>query len=76
MAGGERLYKVINGRYALVGEPSQTLQSLGEELGISRERVRQLQEKVLKRGRARSRQQSLEAELQCIASSLLRASPE
>jgi DNA-directed RNA polymerase sigma subunit (sigma70/sigma32) len=72
--GSERLYKIVSRRFALDGELPQTLQSLGEELGISRERVRQLEQKVLKRCRAKLKLESWEAGLHDIASSLLSAS--
>jgi RNA polymerase sigma factor (sigma-70 family) len=43
----ERLGQVIVGRYGLGGQPSCTLKELGEELGLSGERVRQLQQDAL-----------------------------
>lgn len=43
----ERLQQVIVGRYGLDGQTSQTLPELGEKLGISGERVRQLQVEAL-----------------------------
>jgi RNA polymerase sigma factor (sigma-70 family) len=42
-----RLRLVIVGRYGLGKHPPCTLQELGEELGLSRERVRQLQQEAL-----------------------------
>ncbi len=74
--GGERLYKIVSRRFALDGELPQTLQSLGEELGISRERVRQLEQKLLKRCRAKSKLEYWKAGLHDIASSLLNDSSE
>ena len=43
----ERLRQVIIGRYGLGDSPPRTLQSLGDEMGITRERVRQLQQDAL-----------------------------
>jgi RNA polymerase sigma factor (sigma-70 family) len=40
----ERLHQVIVGRYGLGEEPPCTLSKLGEELGLTGERVRQLQQ--------------------------------
>jgi RNA polymerase primary sigma factor len=43
-----RMRRVIERRYGLDGEPSQTLEELGTALGITRERVRQLENKALR----------------------------
>jgi RNA polymerase primary sigma factor len=43
----ERLRRVIVGRYGLEGQPACILKKLGEELGGTRERVRQLQQEAL-----------------------------
>jgi len=42
-----RLRQVIIGRYGLGDQSPRTLQELGRELGLSRERVRQLQQEAL-----------------------------
>lgn len=44
-----RFFNIIYQRYGLFGYAKQTLQAIGEEMGISRERVRQLEEKALRR---------------------------
>jgi RNA polymerase primary sigma factor len=43
-----RMRQVIERRYGLDGRPSQTLENLGKDLGITRERVRQLENKALR----------------------------
>ena len=43
-----RMRFVIERRYGLDGQASQTLEELGNELGITRERVRQLENKALR----------------------------
>lgn len=43
----QRLRRVIVGRYGLEEQPPRTLKELGKELGVSGERVRQLQEEAL-----------------------------
>ncbi len=70
----KRLYEIIKHRFGLDGEQPQTLQSLGEKFGISRERARQLERKALRRCRIRSRLKSWEVGLYDIAYSLLDAS--
>lgn len=48
-SNGMRFFKIVYQRYGLFGCAKQTLQTIGEEMGISRERVRQLEEKALRR---------------------------
>jgi DNA-directed RNA polymerase sigma subunit (sigma70/sigma32) len=43
----QRLRQVIVGRYGLGEQPLRTLKELGQELGLSGERVRQLQQEAL-----------------------------
>jgi hypothetical protein len=68
---GERKYFILSRRFGLDGQPPATLATLGRELAISRERVRQLEESTLRRCRFRkNRDYWLEA-LDGIARSLL-----
>jgi DNA-directed RNA polymerase sigma subunit (sigma70/sigma32) len=64
---GERLYKIISRRFSLDGEPPETLESLGEQFGVSRERIRQLEKKAIRRCRHKARLQFWEASLCDIA---------
>lgn len=41
--------KVLSGRYGLKNDEVSTLQQIGDELGITRERVRQIEEQALKK---------------------------
>ena len=49
---GQRLFKILYSIYGLDGDQSKTLQIIGEQLEISRERVRQLKEKAIKKLRS------------------------
>ena len=44
----DRMRQVVERRYGLDGEPPQTLEELGTELGITRERVRQIETRALR----------------------------
>jgi RNA polymerase nonessential primary-like sigma factor len=55
----ERQRRVVEGRYGLNGGEIATLEVLSEELGITRERVRQLQMEALVRLRARIARQDI-----------------
>ncbi len=48
-SNGVRFFNIIYRRYGLFGHIKETLQSIGESMGISRERVRQLEVKALRR---------------------------
>lgn len=51
--------KVIRGRFA-VGSPWRTLESLGQEFKVSREWIRQLEKRSMKKLRARAQKQGLD----------------
>lgn len=55
-----RRHYIVVRRYSFNGAPRPTLADLGKELGISRERVRQLQKSAVNRLRSARRRQSLE----------------
>lgn len=50
---GERLYSILSRRFSFDGQPVTIRQNLADEYGISRERVRQLEVKALKKCRSR-----------------------
>ena len=51
----EREREVVNGRYGLDGQPPQTLDVIGQRLGLTRERVRQVQQNALTKLKRRMR---------------------
>lgn len=60
---GERLQTILFRRYGIDGNPPGTLQSIGELLGISRERIRQLEKKALRLCRHKKNLQNFESDL-------------
>ena len=48
-SGGQRLLSILYRRYGLFDHPKETLEEIGNCMNISRERVRQLQNKAIKR---------------------------
>ena len=52
----ERERKILNMRYGLEGGNPQTLEEVGEHFGLTRERIRQIQEEALVRLRARMKE--------------------
>ena len=45
----EREYKIIDARFGLSGQKPRTLEEVGEDFGVTRERIRQLQNIALKK---------------------------
>lgn len=68
---GERLFLIINRRFGLDGNPVETLESIGTKLKISRERVRQLEKKAIRRSRHKAYTSLWEKGLGHLASELL-----
>ena len=68
---GERLFVILNRRLKIDGTAADTLQSLGEQFGISRERVRQLEVKVLRRCRHKTNREFLESTLRALATTVI-----
>ena len=64
---------VLRRRYGLDGEPPPTLQTVGVELGVSRERIRQLQNSAVRRLCGRRRKERLNAMVGDAARSILGA---
>lgn len=52
-SNSRRAYQIICRRYGLFGMEKETLQAVGERFSISRERVRQLEQKAIRRMRAK-----------------------
>ncbi|MBV6644613.1 MAG: sigma-70 family RNA polymerase sigma factor [Cyclobacteriaceae bacterium] len=59
----QRENDVINFYFGLDGQHSMTLEEIGEKFGLTRERVRQIKEKAIRRLRHTSRSKSLKAYL-------------
>lgn len=57
---GKRLFEILHDFLGLDGNTPKTLQNIGNELKISRERVRQLKEKALKKLKATNNRANLE----------------
>lgn len=60
LPNGDRLYLIASRRFNFDGDFRATLQSLGTELDISRERVRQLEIKIIRRCKSKQRRRLLE----------------
>ncbi|MEI7768427.1 MAG: helix-turn-helix domain-containing protein [Chloroflexales bacterium] len=71
----ERTADVFIRRFELDGRPAPTLESLGRQYGVSRERIRQLEVKVLKRLRSRRARGALEQMIADAAREILSLAP-
>jgi len=56
----DREQQIINLRYGLTDGPPKTLQQIGDLFGVSRERIRQIERKALRRLKHPSRRKILE----------------
>lgn len=70
-ATGKRKYRILSRRYGLDGEPANTLAEIGTELGISRERVRQIQATAIRRCHSAAWRQRMLDRIREIACTLL-----
>lgn len=68
---GDRLQPILFKRFGLDGNPSETLQIIGDGLDISRERIRQLEKKALRLCRHKKHIQNLESDLRDSAQNFL-----
>ena len=71
-SSSERLYEIISSRFGLEGQAEETLHTIGNRLGITRERVRQLEKKALRKCRNKINMRKLETSLYNTASQALR----
>lgn len=58
----EREAKIVTWRFGLFGDPPKTLEDIGQKLGITRERVRQINESAVKKMRELLKGKNLEYE--------------
>lgn len=72
ISDGERLYEILVRRYGLDGSEPDTLQNLGEKHHVSRERIRQLQDKAVLRCKNKRWREAWELGLKRIALDCLR----
>jgi RNA polymerase primary sigma factor len=56
----EREAKIVAWRFGLFGDPPKTLEEIGQKLGITRERVRQINEVAIKKMREILKEKKLE----------------
>ena len=67
---GDRTYGIVCRRFGLDGRPTETLQVIGEKLGITRERVRQIEKKAIRRCRSKTNRTVWETGLYDVAARL------
>ena len=60
----EREKRVIIERFGLGGEPPRTLEQVGQEMGVTRERIRQIEAKAIRKLRHPTRKKRLEGYLE------------
>lgn len=70
-ADGNRLFLILSRRFGLEGCEQETLQSLGDELSLSRERVRQLEQKALRKSKNKNHRSFLAEKLKEIVNAEL-----
>ena len=63
---GEREQRVIQARFGLWNDGPRTLRDISQELGLSRERVRQIEQSALKQLRNNLSAQSIASEMGCL----------
>jgi len=61
---GERLYHIVSRRFGFDGQPADSLQRLADYYGISRERVRQLEQRAVRKCRSKTMLQRYKTYLQ------------
>jgi hypothetical protein len=72
---GERLYQIVSRRFGLDSEPPDTVEALGQKLGISREQVQQLEYEAISKFKSKANQQLLKISLHSIALISVSAKP-
>lgn len=73
---GGRRYHILTRRLGLDGAPTETLEQIGRRLGVSRERIRQLESKVLRKCQSKPDRAVLEAGVRVEARRLLGLTPD
>lgn len=70
-SGNDRLYVIINFRFGLEGQTEETLHTIGKRLGVTRERIRQLERKALRKCRHRVNKSRIETKVYRVAAEIL-----
>ena len=71
MYNGDRTYGIVCRRFGLDGRPTETLQAIGDKLGITRERVRQIERNAIRRSRSKTNRTAWETGLYDVAARLI-----